>query len=151
MPGFETATTIALPLTVRAGEAACLWTELMPRRMRVIRKCMRNTQILSVRVPADLLERIDARCGGRRPRFIREALEKRLGRDAEILVPRTALGRKLAALRQRGLDSGARLLNLEEVNREGESRWMKLWWRWPTPEPVFTGFTPWTPSRSPSL
>jgi metal-responsive CopG/Arc/MetJ family transcriptional regulator len=79
---------------------------------------MTNAQILSVRVPADLLERIDARCGGQRSRFVREAIAERLGRDAETFVPRTALGRKLAALRQRGLDSGARLLNLEEVNRE---------------------------------
>lgn len=92
--------------------------ELTARGTISIHERMTNTQILSVRVPVDMLERIDAQSGGRRSRFIREALEERLGRDAEAFTPRTAMGRKLAALRQRGLDSGSRLLDLEEVNRE---------------------------------
>lgn len=78
---------------------------------------MTNTATVSVRLPTEMIERVDAASGGKRSGFVREALAEKLGRSETTFVPRTALGRRLGRLRQQRARTGGRLLDLDQINQ----------------------------------
>ncbi len=81
---------------------------------------MTNTmQTVSFKLPADDFRRIPAR---NRSDFFREAVREKLAHTEKDFTPRTAFGKKLAALRARHVASGAKLLTADEVQSEVRAR-----------------------------
>jgi hypothetical protein len=83
---------------------------------------MTETLIISTRIPGELAVRMDA-VGQSRSKFIRDAIEEKLERQALGGVKaKTALGRKALELRRKYHAAGGRLLSLEEINAEVGAR-----------------------------
>jgi hypothetical protein len=79
-----------------------------------------RTQPVTVKLPVADLRRIPSR---NRSAFIREAVREKLAHaEKDGWKPRTELGRKLWALRQRHVDSGAPLLDAEGIAAEIRER-----------------------------
>lgn len=76
-------------------------------------------QTVSFKLPMDDLRRIPAR---NRSAFFREAVREKLAQKKTEWKPKTALGKKLAALRQAHIDSGAELLDAEGIAAEIRAR-----------------------------
>lgn len=72
-------------------------------------------QTVSFKLPAEDLRRIPAR---NRSAFFREAVREKLAHREIEWKPKTALGKKLAALRQAHLNSGTDLLDAEGIAAE---------------------------------
>lgn len=79
-----------------------------------------TTQPVTVKLPVADLRRIPTR---NRSAFIREAVREKLAHTRkEDWKPKTGLGRKLWALRQRHIDRGATLLDAEGIAAEIRER-----------------------------
>ncbi len=74
---------------------------------------------VSFKLPKSDLRRIPAR---NRSRFIREAVQARLSQREAGWQPKTAWGKKLAAMRAAHVASGAKLLTAEEILEEIRAR-----------------------------
>lgn len=80
---------------------------------------MTATQTVSFKLPVADLRRIPER---NRSAFFRAAVQEKLASKETVWRPRTAFGKKLAALRARHEASGAKLLTPEEVAAEVRAR-----------------------------
>jgi len=74
---------------------------------------------ISFKLPKRDLRRIPSR---NRSRFIREAVQEKLSKQEAGWKPKTAWGKKLAALRAAHVTSGAKLLTTEEILEEVRER-----------------------------
>lgn len=83
---------------------------------------MTNTTIVSVKIPARLLENIPA-AGHGRSGFIVQAIEEKIARRKPALwKPKTKRGRRLAALLEKGRAERSPLLSDERVQQELNER-----------------------------
>jgi metal-responsive CopG/Arc/MetJ family transcriptional regulator len=81
---------------------------------------MTNTlATISFKLPKGDLRRIPSR---NRSQFIRDAVREKLSKQKTVWKPKTAWGKKLAAMRAAHVASGAKLLTTEEILEEIRER-----------------------------
>lgn len=77
--------------------------------------------MLAAKVPATLLKQVDCFAGDNRSAWIRIAIQEKIDREGRASLkfkPKTELGRRLLALRNKHFAEGGKSFTLDEVREE---------------------------------